>query len=120
MTHTAFEKYIEMSKNPNQIRKLETILSKVNSNMDFNLLQPGDHFFITKMYIGKTAQIIDDKDGYEHRISHLLDRRGINLEDYSNNDYSTVAKNIESAAKTVIRAYKNFNRRSTKGKDDDK
>lgn len=107
MSHDAFEKYIEMSKNTGKIRRLESLFDIVKDK-GFNLLSAGDHFFIIKMYIGKIAQIVNNKDGFEYRASNILKRHNLDLEDYTKNDYTTVAKEAESVAKTFIRAYRNI------------
>jgi hypothetical protein len=80
----------------------------------FDSLDTSDYMFLIKVYIANIINLYDDPDEEWkrelaiRRLKNKVKRSGLDILNYSNNDYKTVAVNSREFCRNIINLYKNL------------
>lgn len=80
----------------------------------FDSLDTSDYMFLIKVYIANIVDLYDDPDEEWkrelaiRRLKNKVKRSGLDILNYSNNDYKTVVVNSREFCRKIINLYKNL------------
>ena len=94
-------------------QKAQKLYTKIKE-YGFDHLDADDYMFLIKVYIANIIDIYDDPDEEWkrelaiRRLRNKVKRSGLDILNYSNNDYKTVAVNSREFCRKIINLYKNL------------